>query len=756
MGLKHFIRNMRALGKDDAVTRADFTLDHAPDWVFDVMSTGVTSAGGVSSAMDVPGLYRPAENVLMVFGCIIARREAIGKVPRRISDPEGNLITSGPLIDLLDAPNPMSNWSQYIRELETYNTLYNIMIVAVVGDTGLPESLVPLNPAYLNPYMGVYEPTGTPVVIEYRYSDPITGRQKIFKPEQLLIHKGFNPHAPLAPLSPINVLRRTMQADIVAREQNLALFQNDARPAGILTNENRMTKEQAEEVLNHVESRLKGYQNRKRLLALWGGLKYQDVGLTPVEMEYLNGLKFLRTDYYIVFRVPPAMIYEVMPVEMGKGNEATESAKVQWWEDVGLSELETIAALHQPIVDRFFRQGRGGRVGRTLMRSERDSYRRFIRRSAVNVSQDEARYALWFDDNSIPALGRYRLGKLDQMVKVLGMGYLPDDANAWLDLDLPEHPDNLGRVAFNLQVIGGNQTTDGGRQTTDQTDQQQKSAPVMRALDRLEEVLRADVPAKYAGLRKVFDAFLKPREKAAAKKWSRFFVEQRERVLARVATLQRADAGKSANAADAELARIFPRQEEDSQLVMRIAPIIHEHMVDGVRFFEKEIGVDLKGGMAIDSDPRLMRAVEERQIQGRIVNDTTEERLREIIRTSFEEGMTTRDMGDRIAKYYADNCVGEGSARAMTAANTQTAGIVNEGRMIAAEEVGGLKKGWLHGGSKDPREGHMTAQREYLNNPIPLDEDFKVDGYECSAPGDSSLPPEEVCNCTCMAVFVKG
>ena len=75
----------------------------------------------------------------------------------------------------------------------------------------------------------------------------------------------------------------------------------------------------------------------------------------------------------------------------------------------------------------------------------------------------------------------------------------------------------------------------------------------------------------------------------------------------------------------------------------------------------------------------------------------------------FADGDSTADIGDRIAQYYADNCIGEESVRAQTAAMTQTTGLVNDGRMLAARDVGGLKKFWIHGNPKEPRESHLAA-----------------------------------------------
>ena len=81
--------------------------------------------------------------------------------------------------------------------------------------------------------------------------------------------------------------------------------------------------------------------------------------------------------------------------------------------------------------------------------------------------------------------------------------------------------------------------------------------------------------------------------------------------------------------------------------------------------------------------------------------------------------------------------------------------------MIAANEAGGLLKGWLHGGSAEPRPGHVRADQLYMAAPIPLNQKFEFQGgdgelYTCDQPGDSSLPASEVCNCSCMVTFVKA
>jgi hypothetical protein len=84
-----------------------------------------TGGQGAASSLQVAGANRPAENVLMVYACLVTRRDAVGGVPVRISDGNDNIIESGPAVDLLARPNSAMTWDQYVRVLETYLTLYN-------------------------------------------------------------------------------------------------------------------------------------------------------------------------------------------------------------------------------------------------------------------------------------------------------------------------------------------------------------------------------------------------------------------------------------------------------------------------------------------------------------------------------------------------------------------------------------------------------------------------------------------------------
>jgi hypothetical protein len=385
--------------------------------------------------------------------------------------------------------------------------------------------------------------------------------------------------------------------------------------------------------------------------------------------------------------------------------------------------------------------------------------------------------SLWFDENEIEELAEERFKRVEAFGTLLGAGYRPDDISDYLRLRLPPHSDNGGRIPFNLQPVSD--TTVQGRE-----DHAKRSTRSSASSDRVDELLAGldatlsrigresvadsretpEVPARWKGLRAVLDRFVAEREKAAARKWSRFYGEQRARVLDRFdelagSTTERERRDKPvdelAMGEDKLLETIFPKGDEDMLLKARIVPLITSHLQDGHAFVGAH---DAPGaapaGFSVE-DPRVMEAIERRAIQASKVNDTTTGDLREIIRTGFAEGDTTAQLGERLAEYFKAS-VGEDKARPMTAAATQTTGIVNDGRMIAARSVGGLLKGWLHGGSREPRPAHLAAESQYQAEPIGLEEKFSVNGFAADAPGDAALPAGETCNCTCSVTFHRA
>lgn len=719
-----------------------------------------------SGSLRIPGMDRPAETVVGVFAALKARTEAVSQVPIRLSDRSDTIIESGDLFDLIESPNQFMDSVLYLTAIESYLALYDECLIVKVAEIGQrPDELMPLDTRFLNPRYGIHQPTGLRVVAGWDYLDPHGGATVPITWDDVIPILGFNPHAPFRGLSAMTVGKRSMQMDIASREQNLSLYLKGAIPGIALETEQRWDPDQVDEFREKFEVGYSGFSNAHRTLLLTGGIKAHTIGLKPEELQVFEGLRMTLKDIIMIMRVMPAML-GVMEGETGLSQgSSTAEQMVAWWSRTGLGELARIAVAHQiHLVDRYNWTGAAGRAPRLAERQSRDLFRRRLNgRAAGQFNQ----FQLWFDINQIQELVEHRMRRIDQFDKLAARGYRPDDLNDYFDLNLPEHPTNRGTLPFSLQAVEDVGLSDSLEQTPvsdrslspasggDGNGLTRGPADALdSALARLGSALETRLAARHKKLRGAFDRFIAPREKKLAKRWSRHFLEQRGRVLDRLSSLRQA---REARAVDESLiGLIFPKPEENQQLVALLTPLWTELAQDGWEFFnQNDVGIPAQENPFNVNDPRVMKAIEDRKIQGAKVNDTTEDDLRKIF-GEIEDGATLNDLADAIGEYYKGT-IGETKARPMTAARTQVAGIVNDGRMAAAREVNGLMKIWIHGSPEEARPGHVDAETKYAGG-IALDEKFVIPGTgnTLDAPGDANAPISETANCTCMVGFISA
>ena len=725
---------------------------------------------GASGRLSLPGADKPAENVLWAYAAIVGRAEAMMQAQIRLSNAAGDMVESGPLYDLLARPNRLQDSVQFLGAIETCLALYNRAYIAPVSETNaLPDELWILPPRNVSADVGVHAATGMRLPVGWIVRDAITGLERRFALDELIVLQTWNPHNPyVAALDPTSPLKRSLQMDIGTRESNLALFANGGMPDYALSTDREWNHEAAKEFLERFMDNYAGFGNAHKPALLYNGVKIQPIGLKPEELQSLEVLKTLTPQEIVAgFRCKPVMA-GLMIGETGLSQgSSTQEQKVAWWSETGFSEANRIAvALQQFLVERY--PWPSARAGRRMSRLQQVTARRLA--PSVRVQGASGLY-VWLDVSQVPELATHRLSRISEMSKLWGMGYPPDSLNEFFDLGLPDHPrGDLGLVPFSVQPvseIGGAlpvAPVPAAQHAASAPDE--PSAIFARVRARIEaDTMAAQQRAKASAkaIRTAYDAFLKPRIKATARRYSRFYLEQEQRVAKRLdAALGRARAEADMPVSDLagqnELLRaLFPKSDENATLTSLITPLVQSHMSDGWNFFRAH---DAPEGSALPdfqiADPRVQTALETRVIHAAQINDTTETALRKILSDAFLEGDTPAMLSDRIHEYYVANCKGVDSVRPLTAAMTQTNGIVNEGRMLAATFAGGLLKGWLHGASDEPRPAHVAAESQYASDPIPLNLPFVVNGHSCAAPGDSSLPVEETANCTCTLIFAPA
>jgi phage portal protein BeeE len=750
--------------------------------------------GFASNRLQLPGIAQPASNILWVYAAVTARSEALRQVPLRISDAAGNLVEGGALFDLLASPNAWQDIVQFVGELEAYATVFNEQFILPVSDGGgAPTELIPLCPRYMVPIRGVHLPSGRLIALGWEYRDPWSGEYRRFTTEQVIAVLSPNPDNPLRGLNPMGPLKSTLLMDVGTRETNLSLFANGAIQNFALATDQPWTPDQAKEFLELYQDNHSGVQKAFLPDLFYGGLKPVTLGLKPEEMQSLDVLKTLTpVEICAGLRVKPAMV-GLSSGETGLSQgSAGETQKQAWWSETGLSQLTRLAsALQRYVVDANVWSG-GTLRTRPMRAMERAAFGQWQRLARPHSAPSRAARApastgrgfyCWFDPDGIPELVASKRSRIEQADKMRQWGYLPDDISDYFDLGLPPHPTNVGVLPIGVQPV--EDVTAGAsvplpRPAANPAPVMEGGESALRLLDDVGALLqRVDAgeaeraAAKLRRIQKQFEAIVAPQEKAAARKWSRFYVEQRQRVLERMkgagkgagrgATTKHAEGAKGGSRVDltAEdlLKQVFPRDDENSFLLARLTPLWTAQLKAGwehLHTADLAQPENLAAHPFAISDPRLAEALEARKLQGTAVNETTESILRKVFADGIEAGDTLDELAGRVADYYDEHAVGEEKGRPLTAARTQTAGIVNDGRLAAARDAGGLLKFWIHGSPKEPRPAHIDAEARYSAAPIALDRKFEVNGTLMDSPGDASAPVSETANCTCGLGFVAA
>lgn len=130
----------------------------------------------------------------------------------------------------------------------------------------------------------------------------------------------------------------------------------------------------------------------------------------------------------------------------------------------------------------------------------------------------------------------------------------------------------------------------------------------------------------------------------------------------------------------------------------------------------------------------------------RQVNDTTRNRIAEVIQEGINDGLAHRDIAKNIREASKVNRV-----RAMAISRTEVNTAMNQGKLLAVKSSDLLyNKGWSAHTDSRTRPDHLAMLDSDM---IPLEEDFIVGGEPMSYPGDPRGSAKNVINCRCSLVF---
>ena len=242
-----------------------------------------------------------------VFACVHQIAMACAGIPWTVyqRDRNGEIIevVDSPLVRILRRPNPALSWSKFMDMVVSFFMLSgNSYIEAVGPDTGGPRELYVLHSSRVKVVPG----DSQHLVGRYEYD--INGRKLSLPAESILHLKTFHPLNDWYGLSPLSVAAKSVDQNNEGRKWNVALLQNSGRPPGALRTDANLTDTQFEDLERMLNDRYMGTTNAGRPLILEGGLAWDDIGMSPADMHWLEGAKLSAREIAIAFGVPPELI----------------------------------------------------------------------------------------------------------------------------------------------------------------------------------------------------------------------------------------------------------------------------------------------------------------------------------------------------------------------------------------------------------------------------------------------------------------
>jgi HK97 family phage portal protein len=251
-----------------------------------------------------------ALQVSTVMACVSLLSEDLAKLPVHVYARQKNggkeIVDNHPLERLFRTPNGWQTRFEFHEMMMTALVLRGNAYAVILRDgRGRPTSLVPVNPDRI----WIYEAQSGDIFYQVSRRGPHD--MAVLASMPLMIHSDDILHIrwmaienSLWGVSRIQLEREAIGLSLAQQELASRLAGNNANLGGVLQTEQKLTKDAAERIRQSWKEKYGGVRNAGETAVLEQGLKWQPLGMTAVDAEFLNSRKFSVEEIARMFRVP--------------------------------------------------------------------------------------------------------------------------------------------------------------------------------------------------------------------------------------------------------------------------------------------------------------------------------------------------------------------------------------------------------------------------------------------------------------------
>ena len=268
-------------------------------WVFDCVRTIADAGASLPMKLYVKRLGKKTKSSTQRYAVVK------GAMTQRDSGQWELAPDDHPFVVLMENPNPDELQYDLMESLLSYLELdgNGFWEVARAKD-GTPLELWSMRPDRVS----ITPRADGMGVKSYEFKASYAAKGVALPSDDVIGFRYFNPLNDWRGQSTLSAAAESVVIEEYCQRYNKSFFRNNATPEGYLYTETSMAKEQADRIAQAWSQKFRGVDKASKTAVLSGGLKYQQLGVNPRDMAFLNQRRLTREEILGVFRVPPGMV----------------------------------------------------------------------------------------------------------------------------------------------------------------------------------------------------------------------------------------------------------------------------------------------------------------------------------------------------------------------------------------------------------------------------------------------------------------
>lgn len=215
-------------------------------------------------------------------------------------------IENHPILDLLNSPNGYDTQLEFIKKVDLFLELTgDAFILKERNERGIPVALHVLYSQFVT-----IQESGTGVLQAYNYGVARDGKFEYrYAPEDIIHVKFFDPNDQWYGISPLQACARSVGLINSMDTYEEALNRNMGIPAGVLRYKNNKIKDEDRQLIEtRWQQKFAGVGRSGKVVVTDQDVEYDSIGVTPRDMQFLDGRNWSREEILAAFRLPMAML----------------------------------------------------------------------------------------------------------------------------------------------------------------------------------------------------------------------------------------------------------------------------------------------------------------------------------------------------------------------------------------------------------------------------------------------------------------